>query len=200
MKKRNNQRGATLLMALLLLLVAAVVSAVILTAATSAARQAANARRAQQEYLTLSSAAELLREELAKAGTYTLERKYKEETQIGSDEIHEFSGMLAPWLNAAVKKEEATVMQLSAGLTLQVEGMADVKVELAIACVDEEALELTATLTCGEQKMVLTAAGKRNEKDPESTTSPNGETIQTKTIAIEWKRATVTKDGEKEAA
>ena len=64
MKKLRSERGASILMALVLLLLASMVSAVILTAATSAARRVRNDREAQQDYLTVSSAAEMIRDSI----------------------------------------------------------------------------------------------------------------------------------------
>lgn len=55
--------GKTILMALFLLLVAVVVSVVIITAAATAAHQLNDNKEAQQAYLTVSSAAELFRDE-----------------------------------------------------------------------------------------------------------------------------------------
>ena len=64
MKKLKNEQGVTILMALLLVLTAAVVSAVILSAALSAARRVNDDRTAQQNYLAVSSAAELVRDSI----------------------------------------------------------------------------------------------------------------------------------------
>ena len=64
MKKLKNDQGVTILMALLLVLTAAVVSAVILSAALSAARRVNGDRTAQQNYLAVSSAAELVRDSI----------------------------------------------------------------------------------------------------------------------------------------
>ena len=61
--KLNNNEGKTILMALFLLLVAVVVSVVIITAATTAAHQLNDNKESQQAYLTVSSAAELFRDE-----------------------------------------------------------------------------------------------------------------------------------------
>ena len=62
MKKLKNNSGATILMALLLILLAMAVGAAILTAAVSAAHHMKSDREAQQNYLTVSSAAELIRD------------------------------------------------------------------------------------------------------------------------------------------
>ena len=70
MNKLHDRRGASLLMALLLLLLATMVSVVILTAVSSAARHLSRDREAQQNYLTVSSAAELLRSGI-KGAKYT---------------------------------------------------------------------------------------------------------------------------------
>lgn len=68
MKKCTDRKGITILMALLLLLAASMVSVVILTAATTAARHISNDRQSQQTYLTVSSAAELLRDDILSSG------------------------------------------------------------------------------------------------------------------------------------
>ena len=65
MKKLKNNSGATILMALLLILLAMAVGAAILTAAVSASHHMKSDREAQQNYLTVSSAAELIRDSIA---------------------------------------------------------------------------------------------------------------------------------------
>ena len=65
MKKLKNNSGATILMALLLILLAMAVGAAILTAAVSAAHHMKSDREAQQNYLTVSSATELIRDSIA---------------------------------------------------------------------------------------------------------------------------------------
>ena len=63
-KKLHSNSGASILMALLVMLVAVMVSAVIIAAAVSAAVSVREERAQQQAYLTVSSAAELIRDEL----------------------------------------------------------------------------------------------------------------------------------------
>ena len=71
-KKLNSSSGASILMALLLLLVAVMVSAVILAAAVSAAKTIRTDREQQQTYLTVSSAAALVRDSILNgSGSYT---------------------------------------------------------------------------------------------------------------------------------
>jgi uncharacterized protein (UPF0333 family) len=63
-KKLQSESGASILLALLLLLVAIVVSAVIVVSALSAMQSLDQDRSEQQVYLEVSSAAELVRDEL----------------------------------------------------------------------------------------------------------------------------------------
>ena len=86
MKKLRNNSGATMLMAILLILVAAVVSAVILTAATSAARHLRSDRQAQQNYLAVSSAAELIRDSVLKDSYYWEQVSKKEKNEETGEE------------------------------------------------------------------------------------------------------------------
>ncbi len=62
--KLRSESGASMIMALLLMLVVVVTSAVIVSAATSSALSIEEDRDSQQAYLTVSSAAELMRDEL----------------------------------------------------------------------------------------------------------------------------------------
>lgn len=83
MKKLKNEQGVTILMALLLVLTAAVVSAVILSAALSAARRVNGDRTAQQNYLAVSSAAELVRDSIDQMQyTETTKMTYKWDEEI----------------------------------------------------------------------------------------------------------------------
>lgn len=82
MKKLKNEQGVTILMALLLVLTAAVVSAVILSAALSAARRVNGDRTAQQNYLAVSSAAELVRDSIR---TQKYEKYVKTVTTVVKD-------------------------------------------------------------------------------------------------------------------
>ena len=82
-EKLKSERGATMLMALLLLLVAVMVSAVIVSAAVTATASLRTDRAQQQVYLTVSSAAELLRDSVLNgSGAYkvVVTRAYSDES------------------------------------------------------------------------------------------------------------------------
>lgn len=117
MKKLKNERGESILMALLLLLLASVISALILTAATNAAHHLRNDRKAQQNYLTVSSAAELIRDSILqesytrvweKVTTYKKndEGQYvwqKEDTKLVPGQ---FTGIMKAWLAEGIANNE----------------------------------------------------------------------------------------------
>lgn len=117
MKKLKNERGESILMALLLLLLASVISALILTAATNAAHHLRNDRKAQQNYLTVSSAAELIRDSILqesytrvweKVTTYERDDKgqyvwQKEDTKLVPGQ---FTGIMKAWLAVGIADNE----------------------------------------------------------------------------------------------
>lgn len=122
MKKLKNERGESILMALLLLLLASVISALILTAATNAAHHLRNDRKAQQNYLTVSSAAELIRDSILqesytrvweKVTTYEKDEKgqvigQKEEIALTQGQ---FTGIMKAWLAAGIADNESAGAQ-----------------------------------------------------------------------------------------
>ena len=67
--KLNSNSGASMMLALALMLVCVFVSSVILTAATSGATRNEKRNAQQREYLAISSAAQMLQENLKDAGT-----------------------------------------------------------------------------------------------------------------------------------
>ena len=106
MNKLKEQKGESIMMALLLVLVASVVSAVILTASIQAARRPRNERAAQQSYLTVSSAAEMVRDSIL-AAEYKREviEEYELDPRPGIMSIPEAMSILcsppALWLNGS---------------------------------------------------------------------------------------------------
>ena len=102
MNKLRDRRGASLLMALLLLLLATMVSVVILTAVSSAARHLSRDREAQQNYLTVSSAAELLRSGIKGAKyirTETVTYTYDYDAEGNVTGSHESEPVIALWVH-----------------------------------------------------------------------------------------------------
>ena len=137
MHKLKNQQGATLMMALLLLLAASMVSAVILTAATSSARRLENDRAARQAYLTVSSAARLLRDDILNASFVqeTVKTTYTNDTSTEtSRETTSPTGFTAAWLKAgkaAVDRDSGK--SFTDTITLSVDGLDDVSAVFTMA-------------------------------------------------------------------
>lgn len=117
MKKLKNNSGATILMALLLILLAMAVGAAILTAAVSAAHHMKSDREAQQNYLTVSSAAELIRDSIAgdkyertMTETHTAVRdtdgNITGENVSYSTNVTNPTGIMGAWLSACIEDGE----------------------------------------------------------------------------------------------
>lgn len=115
MKKMKNERGESILMALLLLLLASVISALILTAATNAAHHLRNDRKAQQNYLTVSSAAELIRDSILQESYTRVWEKTTTKKEDGTFEVTVSepsisgctTGLLAKWLKSGIYDSDA---------------------------------------------------------------------------------------------
>lgn len=116
MKKLKNEQGVTILMALLLVLTAAVVSAVILSAALSAARRVNGDRTAQQNYLAVSSAAELVRDSIDQMQytkttitTYEWDEESEGYVQAGSSSTEKLpTGLMRAWLTDGARNNGCT--------------------------------------------------------------------------------------------
>ena len=123
MKKLKNNSGATILMALLLILLAMAVGAAILTAAVSAAHHMKSDRVAQQNYLTVSSAAELIRDSIA-GDKYerTMTETQTAHTDAEGNTTHEVTystdvnyptGIMEEWLSACIEDGSKNVQYAS---------------------------------------------------------------------------------------
>ena len=124
MKKLKNNSGATILMALLLILLAMAVGAAILTAAVSAAHHMKSDREAQQNYLTVSSAAELIRDSIAgdkyertMTETHTAVRdtdgNITGENVSYSTNVTNPTGIMGQWLSACIEDGSENVQYAS---------------------------------------------------------------------------------------
>lgn len=161
-QKLNCRRGASMLMALLLFLIAAMVSAVIITAAVSARSRVASDRAQQQTYLTVSSAAELLRDSIEGGSGDFRTRKvtlYRDESKqhlvrVVSDTQEEAAGDFAFLLNDAIRQLLATpdlvyrrAFTVRAGQSAAEPVYEDVACELALSCRQESDDTTAYTLT-----------------------------------------------------
>lgn len=189
MHKLKNQQGATLMMALLLLLAASMVSAVILTAATSSARRLENDRAARQAYLTVSSAARLLRDDILNASFVqeTVKTTYTNDT---STETTSPTGFTAAWLKAgkaAVDRDSGK--SFTDTITLSVDGLDDVSAVFTMA----PNYDITIVLHLadgGDSDCRLVLTLRENKADPTVSTVSGGDfwvrDVTTTTTTISW--------------
>ena len=203
MHKLKNQQGATLMMALLLLLAASMVSAVILTAATSSARRLENDRAARQAYLTVSSAARLLRDDILNASFVqeTVKTTYTNDTSTEtSRETTSPPGFTAAWLKAgkaAVDRDSGR--SFTDTITLSVDGLDDVSAVFTMA--PNSDITIVLHLADGgdsDCRLVLTL--RENKADPAVSTVSGGglwvRDVTTTTTTISWSpdNATIEKE------
>lgn len=140
-QKLHSRRGASLLYALLLFLVASMVSVVILTSAATAARRLHDDRAREQEYLSLSSAARLLKQAMETEKSVTIVETrvitYGESGEVTGDTTaitYERSGALGSRLANAVD-------------AVRVSGGADISATVH-ADTDDGLFPADATLAC----------------------------------------------------
>lgn len=180
-EKLHSSSGASILMALLLLLVALMVSLVILSAAISAVKAVRSDREQQQLYLTVSSAAELIRDSIAggSAGyqTETVNhfsdpgRKNPLKAMDQEPTVKEASGKLSSIFNEANGQLHSLSDRYAKSFLLHVDGdvYSDVTAEIRMRKSDAAATQtgqlytmtivLTAERNGRKCQMLLTANG-----------------------------------------
>lgn len=221
MKKLKNNSGATILMALLLILLAMAVGAAILTAAVSAAHHMRSDREAQQNYLTVSSAAELIRDSIAGDKyertmtethtahtdaeghtTYTVSRKAKVTAPP--------KGIMKEWLSACIENgsdnnEYASLTDFSDTIevNLKIDEDTSLRTVTAVFSAQKDGkIQVELSLKPEEGKtddcrMTLTMQGTLKEETPESYSSEDVDSYIYKTT-VKWEPQRITK-GIKEA-
>lgn len=211
-QKLNCRRGASMLMALLLFLIAAMVSAAIITAAVSARSRVASDRAQQQTYLTVSSAAELLRSSIeGGSGDFRTHKVtlYRDESKqyfvrVVTDEETDATGDFAFLMNRAIRQllqTPALVYQRSFTIRArQADTYEDVSCELAMSCRAESeditAYTLTVWLTGGTDehpcRMRLTMNGTQTYSSHMSSSGWYYQEIVTSSFS--WSGAALTRE------
>lgn len=216
MKKLKNNSGATILMALLLILLAMAVGAAILTAAVSAAHHMKSDREAQQNYLTVSSAAELIRDSIAGDSyerimtethtaytdaeghtTYTVSRKAKVTDPP--------KGIMGQWLSACIENgnennEYASLKDFrdTIEVDLKIDEDTSLRTVKAVFSAQKDGkiqVELSLKPETGKTddcRMTLTMQGTLKEEVPESHYAGNDYWYTYKTT-VKWEPQRITK-------
>lgn len=227
MKKMKNERGESILMALLLLLLASVISALILTAATNAAHHLRNDRKAQQNYLTVSSAAELIRDSILQESYTRVWEKTTTKKEDGTFEVTVSepsisgctTGLLAKWLKSGiydsnVNAEYATVTGCQDTIKVDVpikgeDGLQTVQAEFTmdkdtanitvkLSLLPPDGQESTGTEGSAAEDCRMTLKITGNVMPEEVINTNDEKTIEKYTTTINWSGAKITK-GIKEA-
>ena len=215
MKKLKNNSGATILMALLLILLAMAVGAAILTAAVSAAHHMKSDREAQQNYLTVSSAAELIRDSIA-GDKY--ERTMTETNTANTDEeghttytvsystnVNYPTGIMGQWLSACIEDGSENVQYASLKDfkdTIEVDLKIDEDTSLRTVRADffaqkDGQIQVQLSLKPEEGKtddcrMTLTMQGTLTQADPEYR-SDGDDYSNTYKTTVKWEPQRITK-------
>ena len=225
MKKVKNNSGATILMALLLILLATAVGAAVLTAAVSAARHLRSDREAQQNYLTVSSAAELIRDSIngqTYERTLTAWRTTTYNKETGEEIVDEgrtlnapdpaFTGPMGEWLSACIANSEnkdylyASLQECSDTITVALKGTPDLKrvqAEFSAQANGELRVKLSLVQEDGKTeddcRMTLTMQGTLTTDEPKKELPTDEEDYNiTCTTKVTWGSPKITK-GIKEA-
>ena len=215
MKKLKNNSGATILMALLLILLAMAVGAAILTAAVSAAHHMKSDREAQQNYLTVSSAAELIRDSIAgdkyeRTMTETHTANTDEEghttyTVSYSTNVNYPTGIMGQWLSACIDDGSENVQYASLKDfkdTIEVDLKIDEDTSLRTVRADffaqkDGQIQVQLSLKPEEGKtddcrMTLTMQGTLTQADPEYR-SDGDDYSNTYKTTVKWEPQRITK-------
>ena len=215
MKKLKNNSGATILMALLLILLAMAVGAAILTAAVRAAHHMKSDREAQQNYLTVSSAAELIRDSIAgdkyeRTMTETHTANTDEEghttyTVSYSTNVNYPTGIMGQWLSACIEDGSENVQYASLKDfkdTIEVDLKIDEDTSLRTVRADffaqkDGQIQVQLSLKPEEGKtddcrMTLTMQGTLTQADPEYR-SDGDDYSNTYKTTVKWEPQRITK-------
>lgn len=228
MKKLKNERGESILMALLLLLLASVISALILTAATNAAHHLRNDRKAQQNYLTVSSAAELIRDSILQERYTRVWEKTTTKKEDGTFEVTVSepsisgctTGLLAKWLKSGIYDSDAnaeyatvTGCQDTIKVDVPIEGEEDglqtvqaeftmdkdtANITVKLSLLPPDGQESTGTEGSAAEDCRMTLKITGNVMPEEVINTNDEKTIEKYTTTINWSGAKITK-GIKEA-
>ena len=117
-KKLNNNNGVSFLIALLLFLVASMVSIVIVTAALSAVKRVNDDFNDQQEYLSISSAANLVKETLSESSCTIVEKRTISGGSENVDYTYTITGVWESFLRAAFENFEHYGSSYSSTVTI----------------------------------------------------------------------------------
>lgn len=189
-EKLHSENGASFLLALVAFLVAAMVSVTIVAAAVSSLKRVYSDRAVQQAHLTLTSAAQLVRDEMEKTSV----KKVEVVTSSGGGSTTTVSeeGTFGPEMREAVDRVDKGFPYNGSKFRLEVQGleMEPVDITFIMKAEDGESSEkykviFTLTLAGSDETLFLTMDGVAGT--PVVDTSSEGTvTTTTTTTTITW--------------
>ncbi len=201
-KKLHSSRGASMLMALLLLLVAMMVSITLFTAAMTGYKTIRNDHESEQAVLTLSSAAELFRDAIARTECKTTFTTYYNSWDanytypIDTQTKTETTGDPANILKDMLKSFAGNSATYNANYEITADGYETIKVAFSATRGNyaQDSRVHTYTITAvftgtfagEERRMVLTMVGTPKAQTPTSGQLGNGQYVKTETFILEW--------------
>ena len=186
-QKLKSENGASFLLALLAFLVAAMVCATIITAATSSVKRVHSDRETQQMHLTMTSAAQLVRDAM-------LDSSYTVTTITIDDEEPKITvtatGAFASEIEAAINHVDEYHTDASAdGMALSVAGtdLPIIDVSFKMSADTTEPYKLLFTLRVQDTGENLYLTMKSSRKTDNTVTESKDKTVTTETTTITWK-------------
>ena len=189
-EKLHSENGASFLLALVAFLVAAMVSVTIVAAAVSSLKRVYSDREVQQAHLTLTSAAQLVRDEMEKTSV----KKVEVVTSSGGGSTTTVSkeGTFGPEMKEAVNCVDKGFPYNGSKFRLEVQGleMEPVDITFIMKAEDGESSEkykviFTLTLAGSDETLFLTMDGVAGTPVVE-TSSEGTVTTTTTTTTITW--------------
>ena len=183
-RKLNNKRGVSILFAMFGFLIVTVVSVIILTAALTSMKAVSTDRKTEQKHLTLTSAAQFVRDEM-------LETSYTYVTSAVGDETttnEECAGTFAVDMKPGIEKvsaEGASDYVSSGNITITVPELEDtVNASFTMSASEQYSVIFTFTIDGSGEEVYLRMSGQVSETTDSETIS--GTTTYKTTRTISW--------------
>ena len=194
-QKLKSENGASFLLALLAFLVAAMVCVTIITAATSSVKRVHSDRESQQMQLAITSAAQLVRDEMLAAQYTVTEVAITENGTTTAETTKTMTGVFAAELQAAITHIDTyATTAVADGMGLSVPNLPNVAVSFEMSATEAERYKLLFTLQAQDTGEVLYLMMEPNLSDPIIVTdNKNNEktVITTKTTTLKWDNPTI---------
>lgn len=203
-KKLHSQRGASFLFAILAFLVASMVSVTIVSAAYSGFKRVNSDREKQQAHLTLTSAAQLVRDEmLTTKYVKTTVTEYENGTAKELTDECTVSGTFKNEMKTAIESLAAANETYSSNAkaftieSLEIDGAKTDTVEVCFSMKKDTAdiYSVTFTMNIKDTKDVIFLTMKGDTKTETVTETENNTEKKTETVTISWIQPIISRTG-----